>query len=282
MPKRSRSGLVRSPGARRRADQREFREVDFHRARGGAFADDEIELEILHRRIEHFLHHRREAMNFINEQNVALFQIGEQCREIARFRDHRARRGAKADAHFARHDLRQSCFAKAGRADEQHMIERLIPLLRRLDEHREIGARLFLPDKIVERLRTQRGIRVIALMAFGGEEAPSFLTSTPPGAPTARPPTRPNRGGGTRPKKTKNHTLPPHLSIHRQQTPTKRPLHPPPPPPHNPPNTNPLRLLLLKFQNSLNNCKSPTKSAAAQFQQHITWASANTSAWSRA
>src|SRR5262249_57315177 len=42
--------------ARGRADQRELGEIDLDRARRRPLADDEVELEILHGRIENFLH----------------------------------------------------------------------------------------------------------------------------------------------------------------------------------------------------------------------------------
>ena len=59
------------PSARRRADEGELRKVDLHRARRRAFADDEVELEVLHRRIEDFLHRRIEPVDFVDEQHVA-------------------------------------------------------------------------------------------------------------------------------------------------------------------------------------------------------------------
>ena len=126
-------------GARGGADQREFGEIDLHRARRRALADDEIELKILHRRIEDFLDRRIEPVDFVDEQHVALFEIGEQRREIAGFGDHRPRGGAEIHAELARHDLRQRRLAEARRADEQHVIERLAPRPRRLDEHAEIA-----------------------------------------------------------------------------------------------------------------------------------------------
>jgi hypothetical protein len=73
-------------------------------------------------------------MDFVDEQHIAFFEIGQQRREIAGLRDHRAGRRAEADAQFARHDLRQRGLAEAGRADEQHMIERLAALARGIDE----------------------------------------------------------------------------------------------------------------------------------------------------
>ena len=76
--------------ARGRADQREFREIDLDRARRRPLADDEIELEILHRRIEDFLDRGIEPVNFVDEEDVALFEIGEERRKVAGLRDHRA------------------------------------------------------------------------------------------------------------------------------------------------------------------------------------------------
>ena len=112
------------PGARRRADQRELRQIDLHRARRRPLADDQVELVVLHRRIEDFLDRRVEPVDLVDEQHVALFEIGQQRREIAGLGDHRPGGGAEVDAQLARHDLRQRRLAQPRRADEQHMIER--------------------------------------------------------------------------------------------------------------------------------------------------------------
>ena len=90
-------------------------------------------------------------------KHVALFEIGEQRREIAGLGDHRARGGAEIDAELARHDLRQRGLAEPGRTDEQHVVERLAARARGLDEHAEIGARLLLADEFGQPLRAQRG-----------------------------------------------------------------------------------------------------------------------------
>ena len=58
-------------------DQREGRKLDAHGTRAWPLADDEIELEILHRRIEDFLDRGREAMDLVNEENVSRLEIGE-------------------------------------------------------------------------------------------------------------------------------------------------------------------------------------------------------------
>src|SRR5262249_40229551 len=87
--------------------------------------------------------------------------------EIAGLGDHRAGSGAKADAELFRHDLRQRGLAESGGADEQHVVQRLAALARRLDEHGEILARLLLADEFGEQLRPERGVADIVAAALG-------------------------------------------------------------------------------------------------------------------
>ena len=115
-------------------------------------------------------------MDFVDEQHVALFEIGEQRREIARLGDHRAGGRAKIHAEFARDDLRERRLAETRRTDEQHMVERFAARPRRLDEDLEIGARLRLADEIGERLRAQRRFGRIFVAAFGGDEAARLIS----------------------------------------------------------------------------------------------------------
>ena len=76
-------------GARGGADERETGKVDAHRARRRSLADDEIELKVLHGRIEDFLDRRIEPVDLVDEQHVAVFEIGEEGCEVACFGDHR-------------------------------------------------------------------------------------------------------------------------------------------------------------------------------------------------
>ena len=186
MPKRSRSGLVRSPARVVAPTSVNRDKIDLHRARRRPLADDEIELEILHRRIEDFLDRRIEPVDFVDEEHVALLEIGQQRREIAGLGDHGAGGGAEIHAELAREDLRQRGLAEAGRADEQHVIERLAALARGADEDVEIGARLFLADEFVELLRTQRCASAISSSRRSGETMRRGCAQPNPsfGAPT--------------------------------------------------------------------------------------------------
>src|SRR5262249_45943626 len=158
-------------GAGGGADQREPRQIDLDRARRRALADDQVELKILHRRIEDFLDRRIEPVDLVDEQHVARLEIGEQRREIAGLGDHRSRGGAKIRAELARHDLGKRGLAEPWGADEQHMVERLAAGAGGLDEYAEIGARLALADELVEPLRAQRGFRRIVVAALGRDKA---------------------------------------------------------------------------------------------------------------
>ena len=118
-------------------------------------------------------------MDLVDEQHIALFEIGQQRREIAGLGNHGARGGAKADAEFARDDLRQRGLAEARGTYEQHVIQRLVTLARRLDEDREIFPRLRLTDELGQRLRAQRGIADIVGTALGGNDAGGCVHSLP-------------------------------------------------------------------------------------------------------
>ena len=111
-------------GARGGADQRERRQVELDRARRRALADHDVDLEVLERRVEDLLDHRREAVDLVDEQHVARLEVGQQRGEIARALEHRARGLAQVDAHLARDDVRERGLAQARRAEQQHVVER--------------------------------------------------------------------------------------------------------------------------------------------------------------
>ncbi|KQS81802.1 hypothetical protein ASG32_03385 [Methylobacterium sp. Leaf361] len=103
------------PRSRRGADQRELRQLDLDRARRRALADDQVELVILHGRVEDLLDRRVEPVDLVDEQDVALLQVGELGGQIPGLGDHRPGGRAEVHAEFARHDLRQRGLAEPGR-----------------------------------------------------------------------------------------------------------------------------------------------------------------------
>ena len=112
-------------GAGGRADQRERRQVELDRARRRPLADHDVDLEVLERRIEDLLDHRREAVDLVDEEHVVGLEVGEHRGEVARALEHRPRSLAQVHAHLARDDVRERGLAEPRRAEEQHVIERL-------------------------------------------------------------------------------------------------------------------------------------------------------------
>ncbi len=157
------------PLAGGRADEGEFGEVDADRAGRGTLADHEVECAVLHRRVEDFLDRGGEAVDLVDEQDVAVLEVGQQGGEIARLGDHRARGGAEADPHFAGEDPGERGLAETRRAEEQDMVERLAARLGGVDEDAEVLARRLLADEFVEALGPKRRIGVLGGALGGGE-----------------------------------------------------------------------------------------------------------------
>ncbi len=110
-------------------------------------------------------------MDLVDEQHVARLQVGQERREIAGALDHRPGGGAEAHRHLARDDLRQRRLAEAGRAGEQHVVERLAAPARRLDEDAEILAQLALADELVEAQRAEGRLARILLAPLRRDHA---------------------------------------------------------------------------------------------------------------
>ncbi len=107
-------------------------------------------------------------MDFVDEQHIVGFEVGQQRGQVAGLADHRPAGGAEAHPELLGDDLRQRGLAEPRRAEEQHVIHRLAARLRRIDEHPEVLARRLLPDELAERLGPQRGVGVVG-EALGGE-----------------------------------------------------------------------------------------------------------------
>ncbi len=150
MPKRARSGEVSSPARVVAPDQRERLHRHFDRAGARALADDDVELEVLHRRIEDLFDRRRQAMDLVDEQHFARLQVRQDAGQIAGLLDHRPRRGARRHAELVGDDVGERRLAQARRAVEQHVIERLAALARRRNRDRQVLAHAILADVVVE------------------------------------------------------------------------------------------------------------------------------------
>ena len=109
-------------------------------------------------------------MNLVDEEDVALFEVGELRGEVASLGDHRSRRCTEIDAELARNDLSERGLAEPRRPDEQDVVERVLARFCRLDKDFEVLARRLLAGEIGKRLR---------LASIGRQGLPVSVPKTP-------------------------------------------------------------------------------------------------------
>ena len=87
--------------------------------------DDDIDTKILDGGVEVLFDDFREAMNFIDEEDISLLEAREQAGEVACFFDGRARGGTDRGIHLCAENVSESCFAEARGSAEEKVIEGL-------------------------------------------------------------------------------------------------------------------------------------------------------------
>ena len=113
------------------ADDREAVEREAQRLSARSLAGDEVEREVLHRRVERLLHRAVEAVHLVDEEHVAFVEAGEDRREHALVLERRTAGEPHVDAHLDGDDLRERGLAEAGWSVQQHVVERVAALFAR-------------------------------------------------------------------------------------------------------------------------------------------------------
>ena len=103
-------------------------------------------------------------MDFVDEEHLVLLQVGQHRGEVARLLDHRAGGGAHGHAHLVADDVGERGLAEAGRAVEQHVIERFAASDRGGNRHLQVVAHAVLADVLGERPRTQSRLVLCVLV----------------------------------------------------------------------------------------------------------------------
>ena len=161
MPKRSRSGDVSRPARVVAPTSVNGGRSSLMERAAGPFADHDIELEVFHGRVQHFLDHRAQPVDLVDEQHVAGLEAGQHRGEIARTLQHRAGRVAQVDAQLVGQDVRQRGLAQARRAEDQGVVERLAPLPGRGDEDVQLPLHGRLAHVVGQALRTDRAVELV-------------------------------------------------------------------------------------------------------------------------
>ena len=106
-------------------DEGEARKIEADGAGGGALINDDIDSKIFDGGIEVLFDHFGEAVDFVDEEDIALLQTGEETGEVTCFFDGRTGSGADGGVHFRSENVSERGFAEAGGATEEEVIEGL-------------------------------------------------------------------------------------------------------------------------------------------------------------
>ena len=107
------------------SNQRKAGKVKANGSGGGALIDDDIDPKIFDGGIEVLFDHFGEAVDFVDEENVALLQSGEETSEVTCFFDGGTGGGADGGVHFGSKNVSERGFAEARGAAEEEVIEGL-------------------------------------------------------------------------------------------------------------------------------------------------------------
>ena len=130
-------------------------------------AHHDVELEVLHRRVQDLLHRSRQAVDLVDEEDITLFELGEDGCQIAGALECRARCDVEVDPHLGGDDAGQRGLAEPWRPGEEEVIDRLPAAASRLEHDREVLLELALADELGQGARSQSGLD--HLLDVGGD-----------------------------------------------------------------------------------------------------------------
>ena len=125
------------------------------RARRRALPDDDVELVVLERGVELFFENGLQAVDFVEEEHLALAQIGEDGGEVALDLQRGAGGLLEADIQLVGDDGGERRFAQSGRPEEEHVIERFAARPGRFKGDSQLLLCLLLADEFPQPARTQ-------------------------------------------------------------------------------------------------------------------------------
>ncbi len=172
-------------GARGGADEREPGKVEADGTRRGSLPDDDVELEVFHRRVEDLLDRPGQTVDLVDEQHVAVVEVGEDGGEVAGPLQRGPARDPQADVHLGGDDARQRGLPQPRWPGEEQMVDGLPATACRGQEDLEVLLEAGLADELVESAGSERDL--LGLLHRIGRGPEQFfphrrLTRSPPGA----------------------------------------------------------------------------------------------------
>ena len=137
-------------GTGRGTDERERRHRQPDAGRRGPLAHHDVELEVLHGRVQDLFDGPREAVDLIDEQEVAFFELGEDGGEVAGAFERRTGRDVKLHTHLGRDDPGEGGLAEPWGPGEQQVVDRLLAVPRRFEHDDQMFFQFSLADELLE------------------------------------------------------------------------------------------------------------------------------------
>ncbi len=97
-------------------------------------------------------------MDLVDEQDVALVELGEDGRQVAGAFERRTGRDVQVHPHLGGDDAGERGLAEPGRPGEQQVVDRLATVAGGLEHDREVLLELALADELGEGTRPQPGV----------------------------------------------------------------------------------------------------------------------------
>ena len=145
--------------ARSRADQSKLRQIKAQTSCLRSLVDDDVEPVIFHRRVEIFLDGRLQPVDLVDEKHVAFFEACQKSGQLAGLLNHRSTGVFNVHIHRVCDDVSQCCFAQAGRAAEENVLQHVAPLFGRFHHQLQALAHFDLPSEFTERGWPQRDFK---------------------------------------------------------------------------------------------------------------------------
>src|SRR5262249_27786463 len=146
------------PGARRRADKRELTQPEGMNPCGGALADHQIYSIVLHRRIKDLFDRGQQAVNLIEEEDLARVERGEDGGQGYLAVEEGSGTHLDGDAELIGENLRERGLAQPRRAVEQDMVKRLAAAARRFDGNGNVLLHARMADEVGETFGPDAGL----------------------------------------------------------------------------------------------------------------------------
>ena len=133
------------PRPRGRPNKREPLELERQRPCVRPLAGYEVHLEVFHCGVQVLFHGVRQPVYLVNEEHLALAEVGQHSHDVQRLFERRAGRVHHLRSHLAGYDVGERSLAEPGRAVEQDVLQRLAARLGRGDRYAQALHHLQLP-----------------------------------------------------------------------------------------------------------------------------------------